>query len=89
VGRHCEAFFLRTSDQHEIDLVLDFGTGLWAVEVKLTTAPDPEDLARLKKTADLLKADRRILVTQTSQNIVSPDQVSCNLPWLLAHARQL
>jgi predicted AAA+ superfamily ATPase len=89
VGRQCEAFFLRTSDQHEIDLVLDFGKSLWAVEVKLTTAPGTEDLARLNKTADLIKADKRILVTQTTENIASPGQVSCNLSWLLAHAREL
>jgi predicted AAA+ superfamily ATPase len=89
VGRHCDTFFLRTSDQHEIDLVLDFGKRLWAVEVKLTTAPDPEDFARLKKTANLIKADRRILITQTTENIASADQVSCNLPWLLAHVQQL
>jgi hypothetical protein len=87
-GRQCEAFFLRTSDQHEIDLVLDFGKSLWAIEVKLTTAPDPEDFARLNKTADLIKADKRILVTQTTENIARPGQVSCNLPWLLAHTRQ-
>jgi hypothetical protein len=88
-GRHCEAYFLRTSDQQEIDLVLDFGKSLWATEVKLTTAPDPEDLAMLKKTADLIKADKRILVTQTVENIARADQISCNLPWLLAHIREL
>jgi hypothetical protein len=87
-GRQCDAFFLRTSDQHEIDLVLDFGKSLWAVEVKLTTAPDPEDFGRLKKTADLIKATKRILVTQTTENIAHAGQVSCNLPWLLAHARE-
>jgi predicted AAA+ superfamily ATPase len=89
VGRQCEAFFLRTSDQHEIDLVLDFGKSLCAVEVKLTTAPEAEDLARLNKTADLIGADRRILVTQTTENIAHAGQVSCNLPWLLARARKL
>ena len=84
-GGHCEAFFLRTSDQHEIDLVLDFGKTLWAVEVKLTTAPGPEDLARLNRTADFIKADRRILVSQTRETIVHAHQVSCNLPWLISH----
>lgn len=89
VGRQCEACFLRTSDQREIDLVLDFGKSVCAVEVKLTAAPGPEDLARLNKTADLIKADKRILVTQTTGNVARAGQVSCNLPWLLAHAREL
>ncbi len=84
-GRHCEAFFLRTSDQHEIDLVLDLGRHLWAIEVKLTAAPASEDLARLNKTADFIKADKRILVSQTTENVAHADQVSCNLAWLLAH----
>jgi uncharacterized protein len=84
-GRHCEAFFLRTSDQQEIDLILDFGRSLWAIEVKLTTAPDSGDFARLNKTADLVKADKRILVSQTTENIARAGQISCSLPWLLAH----
>ena len=84
-GRHCEAFFLRTSDQHEIDLVLDFGKTRWAVEVKLTSAPGPDDLARLNRTADLIQADKRILVSQTRESIAHAHQVSCNLPWLLSH----
>src|SRR5438477_1498490 len=30
-----------TSDQHEIDLVLDLGDRLWAIGIKLTSAPGP------------------------------------------------
>ncbi len=86
-GRQCEAFFLRTSDQHEIDLVVDFGRSLWAIEVKLTTTPGPEDFARLNRTADFIKADRRIFVTQTTENVARAGQVSCSLPWLLAHVQ--
>jgi predicted AAA+ superfamily ATPase len=83
-GRHCEAFFLRTSDQREIDLVLDFGKSLWAVEVKLAAAPTPEDLAALNRTADLIKADKRILVSRVSRSVLGGHQASCNLPWLLS-----
>jgi uncharacterized protein len=88
-GRECEAFFLRTSDLFEIDLVLSFGKRLWAIEVKLTTAPAPEDLAKLNKTADHINADKRILVSQTTENIAHSRNVSCNLPWLLAHLKGL
>ncbi len=34
-----QAFFYRTAAGAEIDLVLDFGSQLWAIEVKRTTAP--------------------------------------------------
>ena len=80
-----EAFFLRTADQHEIDLVLDFGGTRCAVEVKLTSSPGPEDMARLNRIADLIKADRRILVSQIRSATRTEVGVSCNLPWLLEH----
>jgi len=88
-GRPCEAFFLRTSDQREIDLVLDFGDRLWAIEVKLASAPAPEDLAALNRTADLIKADRRLLVSRVSRAALDARQVSCSLSWLLAHLAEL
>jgi len=83
--RTVDPFFLRTSDQHEIDLVLDFGRSLWAVEIKLTSSPNADDMVRLNKTADLIKADKRILVTQTRECVASAGKISCNLPWLLEH----
>jgi len=88
-GREFEAFFLRTSDLFEINLVLSFGKRLCAIEVKLTTAPAPEDLAKLNRTADHIKADKRILISQTTENITHSGNVSCNLPWLLAHLKSL
>jgi predicted AAA+ superfamily ATPase len=88
-GREFEAFFLRTSDLFEIDLVLSLGKHLCAIEVKLTTAPAPEDLAKLNRTADRINADTRILVSQTNENIMHSGNVSCNLPWLLAHLKRL
>jgi predicted AAA+ superfamily ATPase len=88
-GREFEAFFLRTSDLVEIDLVLSLGEHLCAIEVKLTTAPAPEDLAKLNRTADRINADTRILVSQTTENLTHAGNVSCNLPWLLAHLKRL
>lgn len=88
-GRHVEAFFLQTSDQQEIDLLLDFGKRIWAIEVKLTASPDSGDMARLNKTADLIKADKRVLISQTGETIAHAGQISCNLPWFLAHTRDL
>jgi len=76
-----ESFSFRTSDQHEIDLVLDFGDRLWAIEVKLTSAPGPGDMRRLNSAADLLGADKRILISQTRHAVSGKREVSCNLPW--------
>ena len=86
---HCDPFYLRTHDCHEIDLVLDFGNRLWAVESKLTTNPTSGDLMRMNKTADLIRADMRILVSQTAEPVVQGNVVSCSLPWLLEHLGEL
>lgn len=78
-----EPYFLRTSDQHEIDLLLDFGRDLWAVEVKLTANPSPQDMERLNRTADMVGANRRFLVSQVCTITEGKNRASCNLPWLL------
>jgi len=87
--RRAEAFFLRTSDQYEIDLVLDFGRELWAIEAKLSASPSLGDLARLSRTADVIKADKRILISQTAESIAEGDRISCNLPWFVTHVDAL
>ncbi len=84
-----EPFFFRTSDGREVDLVLDFGRSLWAVEAKLTASPGPGDLDRLNKTADLIKAQKRILISQTPRSHRSESRVSCNLTWFLRHLPEL
>jgi len=78
-----EAFFFRTSDQHELDLVLDFGKSRWAIEVKLTSSPSPQDMSRLNQAAEMIGADRRILISTTRQIVDEGSQVSCNLEWIL------
>ena len=79
-GRHVEPYFLRTSDLYEIDLVLDFGDELWAIEIKLTTEPNVQNMKRLNKTADLIKADKRFLISRVSTPITVENQISCSLP---------
>lgn len=80
-----EPYFFRTSDQQEIDLVLDFGARLWAVEVKLSSNPGPDAMRRLGRVADLIDARKRILISRTPRSIANDREVSCSLPWLLRH----
>lgn len=81
--RVAEAYFFRTSDQHEVDLLLDLGTQLWAVEIKLTASPGPDDLRRLNRAADLVGAAKRILISRTPRPVASEREVSCSLSWFL------
>ena len=77
------AYFFRTNDQYEIDLLLDIGKELWAIEVKLTSSPKTTDMDRLDKAADLVGASRRFLVSQTSEKTGEKNRVSCNLMAML------
>jgi uncharacterized protein len=82
-GRHVNAYYFRTSDQHEVDLVLDFGPELWAIEIKLTTSPSPADMGRLNKAADMIGASRRYLISQTNQSSGDGQRMSCDLETFL------
>ncbi len=83
LGRRPEPFFFRTAGGEELDLVLDWGGERWALEIKLTSSPSPEMAARLRKTADLIGASRRILVCRTSRKIESKDLLVTGLSgWL-------
>ena len=83
-GVECRPHYLRTSDGYEIDLIIEIRRKIWAIEVKLTSDPAPQDVSRLNKAADLIDADYRVLVSNGSQSAMGPLNMVCNLPDLLA-----
>ncbi|MEJ5259230.1 MAG: ATP-binding protein [Anaerohalosphaeraceae bacterium] len=83
-GKSAQAFFLRTSDQKELDLILDFGQTQWAFEIKLTSCPSPADVHQFNKTADLLGAEKRFLVCRIREPIESEQILVTNLPSVLS-----
>ena len=87
-GKNFDAYYFRTSDQYELDLVLDFGAELWAIEVKLSSSPGRADMAQLEKTADLIGATRCFLVSQTLKSLGDDKRASCNLSGLIKRIRQ-
>ena len=88
LGKNFEAYYFRTSDQYELDLVLDLGAELWAVEVKLSSSPARADMARLEKTADLIGATRCFLVSQTRKPIGDERRASCDLSGFIDRIRR-
>jgi uncharacterized protein len=77
-----ETFYLRTSDGYEIDLVLQWGTRRWAVEVKLTSEPSADQVRRLQKTAGMIGAERSILLCRTGKPVLhGPTWVVDPLTW--------
>jgi len=83
--RRCDLYFFRTSDQYEIDLLLDFGKHRWAIEIKLTASPSPADFARLDKAADLIGAEKRVLISRSPEALTNGRRISCDLPWFLQY----
>jgi hypothetical protein len=83
-GTRFQAYWFRTSDGHELDLVLELGADLWAIEFKLTSSPGPDDLRRLGKTADLIGPTRRVLVSQVSEPTGDGRRDSTNLDSFLS-----
>jgi uncharacterized protein len=79
LGKHFEPYYFRTNDQRELDLVLDFGKELWAVEIKLTSSPSNADVESLNQSADLIKASRRVLVSQSPRMMLGGHTVSCGI----------
>lgn len=88
MGKNFEAYYFRTSDQYELDLVLDLDAELWAIEIKLSSSPGRADMARLEKTADLIGANRCFLVSQTRNPVGDDMRASCDLPGLIRRIRR-
>lgn len=78
-GIYPNPHYLRTSDGYEIELILEIRGRLWAIEVKLTTDPAPQDLHRLQKAGELIDADQRILISQVPHSAMGQRSSSCNL----------
>lgn len=89
MGYRPEPYYLRTHDGHELDLLLETGGSRWAVEIKLTTQPDRRDFQRLEALADAIGAERRILLSRSSEVVESKSGLLCDLPWLLENLGRL
>ncbi|MEE8525815.1 MAG: ATP-binding protein, partial [Thermoanaerobaculia bacterium] len=83
IGRRFDAYHFRTLDRHEIDLLIEIGGELWAIEIKLTASPSPDAMRLLDDRAYLIGASRRYLVSQTAQTAGDDQRASVNLPRML------
>jgi len=82
-------FWFRTNDQKEADLVLEFNGRRWVLEIKLTTLPKQDDLKKAQEVARLVKAEKAILVSRTSEMSWGDASGSVNLDGLLQKMRAL
>ena len=66
-NRSATPYYFRSSDGYELDLVLDWGAELWAIEIKLTSNPSKQEIDRLNKVADMIGATQRILLCRIEE----------------------
>lgn len=73
----------QAQERLRLDLVLEHQGERWAIEIKLSTNPGPEDLARLNQVAELIDADRRFLISQSKLVVEGMKATACDLGWFL------
>ena len=88
-GVDADAYFLRTSDGHEIDLLLALGGVRVAIEIKLSAHATPQDLARLERAADLVSAEHRYVVCQTADPAANGTRGALDLAAAIERLRKL
>jgi len=79
-GEGGDACFFRSHDGYEADLVIESGRVREVIEIKLTSGPTPEDLARLGQVGDLIKATPRVLLCRVRDSVTTGRQWVTNLP---------
>lgn len=78
-GIHSDVYFFRTNDGYELDLLLIRDGKKWAFEIKLSSSPGRDELNRLQKAAEMVGADRKVLISRTRKEIKGRDVISTNL----------
>lgn len=79
LGRDFSAFYFRTGDGYEVDLLVEVNGKRVAIEFKLTTAPSEFDFKRLEQAAHLAGAHAVWLVSRTRIVAGSNEKLSTNL----------
>jgi predicted AAA+ superfamily ATPase len=82
-GINYEAYFFRTRDGHEAELVLRLGRRTWVLEIKLASGVERKDMHRLETCIAMIKADKGILLSRSTEHIEGKSLVSTNLETVL------
>jgi len=83
-GESFDAYYFRTHDGFEADLVLDFGRRREVIEIKLTSGPSLEDLARLGKVTELIHGTRQVLLCRVAKSVTTGERWITSLEDYLA-----
>jgi len=72
-------YYLRATDGHELDLVFRPHGITYAVEIKLTSSPGTDDMKRLRKAAEMIGAEKQVLISRTVNPVENEAMMSTNL----------
>jgi uncharacterized protein len=72
-----EPFFIRTSDQHEIDLLLVNGKKLIPIEIKCTLAPKPASLRSMTSLMSVLSCEKGFVISLGSHDYPVSPTIRC------------
>ena len=76
-GTSFDAYFFRSHDGYEADLVLETSAGREVIEIKLTSGPTPEDLARLRKVGELIDATQHTMLCRVREStLTGPNRIA-------------
>jgi predicted AAA+ superfamily ATPase len=76
-GDGTEAFFFRTSDDYEVDLLLQRGRELVAIEVKSKLSVSKRDIKGLLKILELLPISKALVITLGDHDYLINPKVRC------------
>ena len=79
LGRNRQPYFFKTSDGYEIDLVLILNGEIWAFEIKLSGSSGRKEMDKLKRTSEMIGADKMVLISRTRKEILGKHIISLNI----------
>ena len=83
LGCNKQPYFFRTSDGHELDLVLVLNGEIWAFEIKLSGSSGRKEMDKLKRTSELIGADKMVLISRTRKEVRGKNIISTHLAGIL------
>lgn len=80
-GESLAAYYFRTSDGLECDLLLDTDQGREVIEIKLSSSPSSQTFSKLSKIAQLVGATKQVVISRIPDEscIFTSDRSSLNL----------
>lgn len=86
-GEVFDAWYFRTNDGLECDLIIESGQEREVIEIKLASHPESGDFRKLEKIAHLVKATRQVMITRSRDEevMMQGNRWSANLASYLAH----